>query len=83
MKQAPKLTKGQRDMLDWIERSGPVLTIGIIRNDQMRAVNALLQAGYIEACDHPAMHPGSEKPWPALGITEKRARGPIAVDLSQ
>src|SRR5689334_17321511 len=71
MQQASKLIKGQRDMLDWIGRHGPVLKTVTIRNDQMRAVNALLQAAYIEACDHPAMHPQSEKPWPALRITDK------------
>ena len=51
MEQAPKLTKGQHDMLDWIGRSGPVLKVAIIRKDQMRAVKALLQAGYIGSSD--------------------------------
>ena len=74
MEQAPTLTKGQRAMLDWIGRSGPVLKVAIVRNDHMRAVNALLQAGYIEACDHSAIHPQSEKPWPALRITDKGRR---------
>ena len=45
--------------------------MAIIRNDQTRAVNALLQAGYIEACDHSAIHPQTEKPWPPLRITDK------------
>jgi hypothetical protein len=45
--------------------------VAIVRNDQMRAVKALLQAGYIEACDHPATHPQAERPWPALRITDK------------
>jgi hypothetical protein len=74
MKQAPRFTKAQRELLDWIWRRGPILKMTIILDGRTRAMNTLLEAGYIEGCEHPEVIAHPEAGAPAVRITDKGKR---------
>jgi hypothetical protein len=73
MTDVPKLTKGQRDMLERIVKHGPVLEISLVGSGgaSYRHLNALRRAGLVERVDHPTVKDAGGYPAPAMAVTER------------